>query len=94
MGWYLYLRDSREMQKRNCDGTWGWLRGIHRKGENPVQRIFDKLGIEIKGDGTCDDDGIADFAKRFPIFGQIIGGRPRGCIETVVDRYGQITMKK
>lgn len=91
MGWHLYLRDNKEIQKLNCDGTWGWLRNVHRQGENPAQQIFDELGIEIKGDGTCDYDGIAEIARRFPLPGQMIGGKQRGCIEVVV-KHGKITM--
>ena len=87
MGWHLYLRDNKEIQKRNRDGTWGWLRGVHRQGENPVQQIFDELGIEIKGDGTCDYDGIAEIARRFPMPGQLAGSRPRGCIEVVINKH-------
>jgi len=92
MGWHLYLRDTNTRQKLNRDGTWGWLRNIHRPGENPAQQVFDKLGIKIKGDGTCDYDGIAEIAKRFPIKHEKIGGKPRGCIAVMVDKYGHITL--
>ena len=84
MGWHLYLRDNKEIQKRNRDGTWGWLSGVHRQGENPAQQIFDELGIEIKGDGTCDYDGIAEIARRFPMPQQMIGGKPRGCRDATI----------
>jgi hypothetical protein len=93
MGWHLYLRDNQEVQKRNHDGTWGWLRCVHRQGKNPVQHIFDELEIEIKGDGTCDYDGIAEMARRFPMpKKQTVGGRQRGCVEVDVDRYGRIAL--
>lgn len=81
MGWHLYLRDTKEKGRCNKDGAWGWLRGINRS--NPAQQVFDELGIEIKGDGTCDDDGIAEIARRFP-----------GGIEVDVDYYGRITLRR
>jgi hypothetical protein len=90
MGWHLYLRDNKEIQKRNRDGTWGWLGSVHRQGENPVQQIFNELGIEIKGDGTCDYDGIAEIARRFPMLGQSVGGKPRGCAEVIINKDGII----
>ena len=92
MGWHLYLRDTKERQKLNRDGTWGWLRNVHRQGENPAQQVFDILGIEIKGDGTCDDDGIAEIARQFPMPGEKVGGKQRGCIVVVIDKYGRIIL--
>lgn len=79
MGWHLYLRENREMQQRNADGSWGWIRW-HRADKHPVQDILDDLGIVMNGDGTCDDDGYAEIARRFPFTGEIIGGKTRGGI--------------
>lgn len=92
MGWHLYLRDNKERQQRNADGTWGWIRGLIRYPDTSIGRIFKELGIKIRGDGTCDDDGIADIAKRFPIPRHRIGGKPRGCIEVVMDEHGNISL--
>ena len=46
-----------------------------------VIKILSSIGIEITGDGSCDDDGIAEFAKRYPIKGRRCGGQFRGCLE-------------
>ena len=77
MGWHLYLRENRVF-KRNSDGGWGWIRRVH---EHPVKDFLLSIGITIKGDGTCDYDGIAEFARRYPVKGRRCGGRLRGCIE-------------
>ena len=82
MGWHLYLRDNIEKQCPNADGYWGWIRWRgKRDGAHPFQSILNALGISIRGDGTCNDDGYAEIAKRFPIPRHRIGGKPRGCIE-------------
>lgn len=83
MGWHVYLRDSAEKNKRNAGGSWGW---INRPGEDPWCSSFLRLlGITIKGDGTCDDGGIAEIASRWPIPGEQAGGKPRGCIHINID---------
>lgn len=92
-GWHLYLRDSKGRQQRNADGEWGWIRRIGRRGESFTgQAVLAELGITIRGDGTCDDDGIAEIARRFPIPRQRIGGKPRGCVEVVIDDEGRIRL--
>lgn len=92
MGWHLYLRDNNKRQQRNADGDWGWIRGVGRRGweHNPAKKLLDSLGITIRGDGTCDDDGIAELSRRFPIPRQRIWGKPRGCIEVLIDECGQM----
>ena len=77
-GWHLYYRES-NLFKQNSDGGWGWIRRPH---ENiAITTFFSSLDIIIKGDGTCDDDGIAEFAKRFPLKGKKSGGKIRGGVE-------------
>jgi hypothetical protein len=95
MGWHLYLRDHKEKNNRNDNGGWGWLRGIGKRYGLPpsIQAILDHLGICIRGDGTCDDDGVAEIARRFPIPRERIGGRPRGCIELAIGNDGELTLK-
>ncbi|KKL62239.1 hypothetical protein LCGC14_2187250, partial [marine sediment metagenome] len=44
----------------------------------------------IRGDGTCDNDGIAAFATQYPIKGHRAGGKLRGCIKVDVDEFGKI----
>lgn len=90
MGWHLYLRESMEKNKRNLDGSWGWIRRI--KEDRAIQRFLNIIGIAIQGDGTCDYDGIAEIARRYTIPRQRIGGKPRGCIEIDIDDQGQITL--
>jgi hypothetical protein len=89
MGWHLYFRDNK-LFKRNNDGGWGW---INRPRENlEIMEFMASLGITIKGDGTCDDDGISEFAKRFPLKGRKCGGKIRGGVEiNIVD--GRIYLK-
>jgi hypothetical protein len=88
MGWHLYLRDYRAF-RRNKDSYWGWIR---RPWQNkPLMSFLESLGITIHGDGTCDDDGIAEFAQRYPIKGRRCGGKLRGCVEVEIDYFGQIT---
>ena len=90
MGWHLYLRDYRAF-RRNQDGTWGWIR---RPWENePVMSFLSSLNISMSWDGTCEDDGIAEFARRYPIKGRRAGGRYRGCIAVEVDEIGGIAWK-
>ena len=88
MGWHLYLRENRIL-KRNKDGGWGWIRQVR---EHPVMGFLKSIGITIRGDGTCDDDGIAAFAIRYPINGRRSGGKRRGCIEVEVDDFRKIKM--
>lgn len=81
-GWHLYLRDSKKRHQRNADGLWGWIRWRPgRSRSHPFQAVLDELGITMKGDGTCDDDGYAEIARRHPIPRERIGGHPRGCVE-------------
>ena len=75
MGWHLYLRENRAF-RRNADGNWGWIRKYPE-----IISYLEPLGINIRGDGTCDDDGIAEFAKRYPIKGRRCGGKLRGCLQ-------------
>lgn len=91
MGWHLYVRDSKGRQQRNTDGGWGWIRSIGRY-PHCAEGVLRELGIVIRGDGTCDDDGIAEIARRFPIPRQRIGGKPRGCIEVLVNEEGQLRL--
>ena len=89
MGWHLYLRDYRTYRK-NKDGSWGWIRRVYE--QHPVIFFLLSIGITIRGDGTCDDDGIAEFASRYPIKGRRAGRKHRGCIEVDVDEFGKIKM--
>ena len=96
-GWHLYLRESNKRQQRNADGEWGWIRGLRRDRDfgvaSQATKILAQLGITIRGDGTCDDDGIAEIARRFPIPRQRIWKKPRGCIEVVVaDEWGNLEL--
>jgi hypothetical protein len=77
--------------KRNNDGGWGWIRRVR---EHPVMSLLLSIGIIIRGDGTCDDDGIAEFAARYPIKGRRSGGKFRGCINVKVDEFGKIEIKE
>lgn len=80
-GWHLYLRDSPEAGQRNGNGGWGWIRRLD--GPTNIGRVLlRQVGIEIRGDGTCDDQGLQGFAERFAT-GEIIGGKPRGCLPVV-----------
>ena len=82
-GWHLYLRDSKQK-----DQSGGWIR--RPKEWKAGIRILNELNLTIRGDGTCSDDGLAEFTKRFPIPRERICGRPRGCIE--VDACGRLTL--
>ena len=90
MGWHLYLRENRAM-KRNNNGGWGWIRRVH---EHPVMKFLSSIGIIIVGDGTCDDDGIAEFAKRYPVKGRKAGDKTRGCIAVEIDDFGAMSFSK
>lgn len=94
MGWHLYLRDNKNRQQRNADGGWGWIHGVGRRGWETTQakKIFDQLGITITGDGSCDHDGLAELARRFPIPRQRIWKKPRGCVEVISDEWGRLAL--
>lgn len=87
MGWHLYLRENRVF-RRNSNGGWGWIRRVRENSQ--VMFFLSSLGISITGDGTCDDDGIAEIARRYPIKGRRCGGKLRGCIKVDVDELGNI----
>lgn len=88
-GWHLYYRENKSF-KRNSDGDWGWIR---RPRENTaVTDFFSSFGIFIKGDGSCDYDGIAEFAERFPLNGEKCGGKVRGGVEINIVN-GKIELK-
>ena len=65
-GWHIYLRDTSN-QQRNADGTWGWIRRDHRLALS-IHALLGTLGIMMRpgGDGSCDDDGYAELARRYP----------------------------
>lgn len=90
MGWHLYLRDSKGRQQRNADGEWGWIRRSDLR-KPRAHEFLSALGIEITGDGSCDYDGYAEVARRYPIPRQRIGGKPRGCMPVIVGEWGEIT---
>ncbi len=98
MGWHLYLRDNNLVHQPNKDGTWGWLRWRGKcDGKHPAHNIFSKLDIEIHGDGTCDGDGIAEFARlfRFPEKLQYEDqDKPhkRGGVEVVRNEKGELVL--
>lgn len=66
-GWHLYLRDT-DRHQRNADGGWGWLRRGHYR-LHAAHAALAQLGIKMRpgGDGSCDDDGYAELARRYPI---------------------------
>lgn len=94
MGWHLYLRDHKEKQRQNDDGDWGWIRDIGRKrnGPNHIISFLTSIDIVIRGDGSCDDDGIAEIGRRFPIPRERIGGKPRGCITVNISETGLLSL--
>jgi len=81
MGWHLYLKDSQDHQKQNKDGYSGWFR---RPIASCAIEFLESLGFPITGDGTTDTDGIARFARVFPVSGEA-GGRPRGGVKVLFD---------
>jgi hypothetical protein len=89
MGWHFYLRESKLKNQPNQDG-WGWVR---RPGNvlSPIRDLLAELGIVISGDGTLDSDGIAEFARRYPMRSKV-GGKNRGCLEVEIDDYGHARM--
>lgn len=94
-GWHLYLRDDPGFQKRNADGDWGWIRGPvwpDRKGNRFVKFFQEAFGIELKGDWTCPEYGLAEFAKRFPLPGRKVWGERRGGVEVTVGEWGDLAL--
>ena len=92
MGWHIYIRDHRAFRKNN-DGSWGWIRMGGWSWMQPrVLKFLSSIGIEIQGDGTCDYDGIAEFARQYPIHGRRCGGKKRGCIEIEIDEFDEIRL--
>jgi len=91
VGWHLYYRDSESFQ-RNSDGEWGWIREPTK--DMKLIKFLSSLGITISGDGTTDRDGIAEFARRFPLKWKNSGGSMRrGGVEiNIID--GNIEIKK
>jgi hypothetical protein len=104
MGWWLYLRESKERQKRNADGEWGWVRyspsecNLDRTtgtSLHPCRQVFEALGIEGDLRGGCgDESAIARFAFAHRIPRQRIGGKPRGCVPVQRDEWGTITLRQ
>lgn len=96
MGWHVYLRERRT--GANKRGEWGWIRWRgERDGEHPAHAVFEALGIKILGDGSCDDSGYAELAKRFPIKDREYskhGNEPRGGVEVVQDEWGKISLAR
>ncbi len=90
MGWHLYLRDSPGYQKRNADGSWGWIR-LGAIGRKYIVEFFATLGIELKGDWSRPEDGCAEFVKRYPLKGRKVWGEKRGGIEVLEGYYGELT---
>lgn len=86
MGWHLYLRENRDF-RRNKSGNWGWIRNLH---EHPVKDFLSSIGITIRGDGTCEDDGVAQFAAKYPAKGCKLSGKTRGCVGISVNKSGKI----
>lgn len=86
MGWHIYLRDHRVF-RRNNDGSWGWIRMSGWSWmQSRVLKFLRSVGIEIR------DDGIAEFARRYPIHGRCCGGRGRGCVEIEIDEFDEIRL--
>lgn len=89
MGWHLYLRDSCEPRTRNADGGWGWIRhSSFNRGS--AHSVLASLGITMRegGDGTCDDDGYAELARRYRFGRQQTGGKPRGGVRVIAGHSG------
>lgn len=83
-GWHAYIRESPKRGKRNANGEWGWVKSRDIKGDK-VARLCAEVGITLKGDWTCDDDGLAEVAKRYPL-----PGRKRGGFPITIGDYGRI----
>jgi hypothetical protein len=83
-GWHAYIRESPKRGKRNANGDWGWVKARDIKGDK-VARLCAEVGITLKGDWTCDDDGLAEVAKRYPL-----PGRNRGGFSITIGDYGRI----
>lgn len=66
-GWHIYLRDTSNHQ-RNAGGDWGWIRRDHWLALS-IRAFLGTLGIAMRldGDGSCDDDGYAELARRHPL---------------------------
>lgn len=91
MGWHLYLRDHRAF-RRNRDGSWGWMRRGSFMREFRIVPFLETLEIKILGDGICDYDGVAEFARRYPIQGRKCGGKLRGCVDVEIDDNDEIKL--
>ena len=74
--------------KRNKDRGWGWVQWSSGC-KHPARNVFTDNNISFIDDGTCDEDGIYELAKKFPLKSKI-GGKIRGCLPVVVDEYGVI----
>lgn len=91
IGWHLYLRDNKNRQQRNSDGGWGWLTRTDIAA-SAAHTFLETFGIKVIGDGSCDYDGYAELARRFPIPRQRIGGKPRGCVAVEIGDNGEFSM--
>lgn len=89
VGWHLYLRESRAYQRRNKDGDWGWIR---RPKESSAGELLAGIGCAIKSDGTMSNDGVAKFARQFPLKGRLVGGHVRGCLRVSKGEYGKLSI--
>jgi hypothetical protein len=78
-GWHVYLRDTAHHQ-RNADDDWGWIRHDHWLAPH-IHALLETLGIRMRpgSDGSCDDDGYAELARRYPL------GEGRGGFAVVVN---------
>ena len=90
-GWHLYLRETPKYQTPNSNGSWGWI----RSGDLIAPRIIEfmaSLGINLFGDWTCPEYGLAEFVKRYPLSGRRIWGEKRGGVEVLQDRWGTLDL--
>lgn len=96
MGWHLYLRDDPGYRKRNKDGGWGWIRGPvwerDRDGNKVVAFFAASFGIDLKGDWSCGEYGLADFVKRFPLPGRKVWGERRGGVRVIQGYWSDLTL--
>lgn len=84
MGWHLYLRESRRLNRRNADGSWGWTHRLGLHGASVAKTVFKTLGIAGRiENGSSDGGAIAEFARRFRLRRSKAGGRARGCVEVI-----------